>query len=244
METSETKSPEYSSDLKVELVKASASDNDVIYSARVSTLGEQSLGEVGADPQMSKGLINFLMKNRHGTPFEHNSMTFFVQAPIFVFREFHRHRIGFSYNEESGRYKELEPLFYLPGESRKLQQVGKPGHYEFIEGSDDQKALVREASINAYENSYEQYRKMLEAGIAKEVARIVLPVGIYSSMYVTCNSRSLMSFLSLRTKDPESTFPSYPLEEIDIVARKLELDWAKLMPITHKCFDENGRVAP
>ncbi|GAA3042274.1 hypothetical protein GCM10020000_21500 [Streptomyces olivoverticillatus] len=65
------------------------------------------------------------MRDRHGSPFEHNSMTFFISAPIFVFREFMRHRVGWSYNEESGRYRELEPVFYVPGESRKLVQEGR-----------------------------------------------------------------------------------------------------------------------
>ncbi|MEU4420322.1 FAD-dependent thymidylate synthase [Actinoplanes sp. NPDC024001] len=83
--------------------------------ARVSTLGEQSLEELQKDHERSRGLINYLMRDRHGTPFEHNSLTFFVSAPIFVFREFQRHRVGFSYNEESGRYRELQPVFYVPG---------------------------------------------------------------------------------------------------------------------------------
>ncbi|WP_204268146.1 FAD-dependent thymidylate synthase, partial [Escherichia coli] len=66
-----------------------------------------------------RGLINYLMRDRHGSPFEHNSMTFYVQAPIFVFREFMRHRIA-SYNEESGRYRELRPVFYVPARERNL----------------------------------------------------------------------------------------------------------------------------
>ncbi|MBO0821120.1 MAG: FAD-dependent thymidylate synthase, partial [Nocardiopsaceae bacterium] len=79
-------------DMTVELVKHAASDADVIWAARVSTKGEQSLEELEKDPGQSAGLINFLMRDRHGTPFEHSSMTFYVQAPIFVFREFMRHR--------------------------------------------------------------------------------------------------------------------------------------------------------
>ena len=88
------------------------------------------------------GLINFLMRDRHGTPFEHSSMTFYVQAPIFVFREFMRHRIA-SYNEESGRYRELRPVFYVPGPQRRLRQQGKPGHYEFVDGTPEQLELVQ-----------------------------------------------------------------------------------------------------
>ena len=99
-------------DMSVELVKSSASDADVIWAARVSTAGDKSLEDVGADAAKSEGLINYLARERHGSPFEHTSMTFFISAPIFVFREFMRHRIA-SYNEESGRYRELKPVFYI-----------------------------------------------------------------------------------------------------------------------------------
>ena len=83
------------------------------------------------------------MRDRHGTPFEHSSMTFYVRAPIFVFREFMRHRT-FSYNEESGRYCTLEPVFYVPGPGRKLVQQSKPGAYEFTDGTPAQHKLVDE----------------------------------------------------------------------------------------------------
>src|SRR3954471_16083604 len=154
----------FRSDVTVELVKAMASDSDVLFAARVSTAGEQSIEELGKDPARSKGLINYLMRDRHGTPFEHNSMTFLVSAPIFVFREFHRHRIGFSYNEESGRYRELQPVFYVPAEERKLVQQGRPGKYEFVEGTPGQHKAVVEAMETSYRQSYEAYQQMLAEG--------------------------------------------------------------------------------
>ena len=92
--------------------------------------------------------------------------------------------------------------------------------------------------------AYAAYQRMLEAGIAREVARGVLPVATYSSMYVTLNARSLMNFLSLRTKRPDSHFPSFPQREIEMVADKMETAWAQLMPLTHAAFEANGRVAP
>jgi thymidylate synthase (FAD) len=177
------------------------------------------------------------------SPFEHNSMTFYVQAPIFVFREFMRHRMA-SYNEESGRYRELRPVFYLPGPDRKLVQEGRPGKYEFVDGTPEQHKIVDEATRRACEQAYASYREMLDAGVAREVARIVLPVTIFSSMYVTVNARSLMNFLSLRTKHPESAYPSFPQREIEMVAEKMEAEWARLMPLTHDAFAKNGRVAP
>ncbi|MDH6221945.1 FAD-dependent thymidylate synthase [Streptomyces pseudovenezuelae] len=232
------------SDVTVELVKSSASDGDVLFAARVSTVGEQSLEELQKDPERSKGLINFLMRDRHGSPFEHNSMTFFISAPIFVFREFMRHRVGWSYNEESGRYRELEPVFYVPDESRKLVQEGRPGKYVFVDGTPSQRAAVQEVLDESYQQAYAAYQKLLAEGVAREVARAVLPVGLYSSMYATCNARSLMHFLGLRTQHELAKVPSFPQREIEMVGEKMEQEWARLMPLTHAAFNTNGRVAP
>jgi thymidylate synthase (FAD) len=184
-----------------------------------------------------------LMRDRHGSPFEHNSMTFYVSAPIFVFREFMRHRIA-SYNEESGRYRELRPVFYVPGPERRLVQVGKPGAYDFVEGTREQYELVTSQTRSVCREAYAAYQRMLEAGVAREVARIVLPVSIFSTMYVTMNARSLMNFLSLRTKRDDAHFTSFPQREIEMVAERMETQWAALMPLTHAAFENNGRVAP
>jgi thymidylate synthase (FAD) len=183
------------------------------------------------------------MRDRHGTPFEHTSLTYFVSAPIFVFREFMRHRIA-SYNEESGRYRELRPVFYVPGRDRRLVQQGKPGAYEFVEGTPEQHAVAVEQTQAACRVAYAAYQEMLAAGVAREVARIVLPVGTYSSMYVTMNARALMNFLSLRTMREGTHFPSFPQREIEMVAEKMEKFWEDLMPMTAETFNANGRVAP
>jgi len=233
----------FRSDVTVELVRASASDADVVFAARVSTAGEQSLEDVDADAQRSSGLINYLMRERHGSPFEHNSLTFFVQAPIFVWREHMRHRIA-SYNEESGRYRELEPVFYVPARDRAIVQVGKTGAYDFLAGDAGQYDLIDTRMREACATAYRAYKDMLDAGIAREVARMVLPVSIYSSAYVTLNARSLMNFLSLRRKAEGSHFPSYPQREIEMVAERYEEEWSRLMPLTHAAFVANGRVAP
>jgi len=235
--------PEFRSDVSVELVKASAADSDVVWAARVSTAGEASLAAAHEDAERSAGLIRYLLRSRHGTPFEHNSFTFLVRAPIFVFREFMRHRT-FSYNEESARYRELAPVFYLPAADRNLVQEGRPGHYHFVRGTADQHEVVTAATQEACRTAYAAYRRMLDAGVAREVARGVLPVATYSSMYATCNARALMSFLSLRTARPDSTFPSYPQREIEMVAEQMERHFAELMPITYAAFDAAGRVSP
>jgi thymidylate synthase (FAD) len=233
----------FRSDVTVELVKASASDADVLFAARVSTKGEQSLEDVDGDTSRSAGLINYLMRDRHGSPFEHTSFTFFVRAPIFMWREHMRHRIA-SYNEESGRYRELEPVFYVPGPERNLVQQGKPGAYEFVPGTPEQHAIVDSAVRASCAQAYAAYQEMLDAGVAREVARVVLPVTIYSSAYVTMNARALMNFLSLRTKREGSHFPSFPQREIEMVAEKYEHEFERLMPLTYAAFQANGRVAP
>jgi len=231
----------FRSDVEVELVKHSASDFDVAFAARVSTLGERSGDSI--DDKKLNGLINFLMRERHGSPFEHSYFTFYVKAPIFVWREHMRHRIA-SYNEESGRYKELSPEFYLPSRERKLVQVGKTGAYEFVDGSSEQYAISLVQMRQSCERAYHAYQEMLSYGVAKEVARMSLPVNIYSSAYVTMNARALMNFLSLRKSDPASAYPSYPQREIEMVAEKYEAIFAELMPMTYGSFIVNGRVAP
>lgn len=230
------------SSMAVELVKHSASDEDVAFAARVSTLGERSKDESSGSEKLS-GLINFLMRERHGSPFEHSYFTFYVKAPIFVWREHMRHRIA-SYNEESGRYRVLDPEFYVPDSDRKLVQVGKAGAYTFENGSEEQYELLAKQVTNSCAQAYERYELLLQSGIAREVARTVLPVNIYSSAYVTMNSRALMNFLSLRKASPDAKFPSYPQREIEMVAEKYEEIFSDLMPLTHKSFIDNGRVAP
>jgi thymidylate synthase (FAD) len=149
-----------------------------------------------------------------------------------------------SYNEESGRYKILEPEFYVPNKERKLLQVGKPGAYTFEEGTNEQVAITYSNYRRTCKEAYVNYQEMINLGIAREVARGVLPLTIYSSAYVTMNSRALMNFLSLRRNVEGQKFPSYPQREIEMVAEKYEDIFKELMPLTHKAFVENGRVSP
>ncbi|AXQ64463.1 thymidylate synthase [Gordonia phage Neville] len=230
---------QFRSDMGVQLVGHMGDDSAIAAAARVSTVGAQSL----ADASESAGLINFLAKNRHGSPFEHVTFTFLVECPIFVAREFMRHRIA-SYNEESGRYKQLDPVFYVPDVTRPLQQVGKAGAYEFVTGTEQQQHAVRVCLRYGAREAYAAYKDMLDEGVAREVARMVLPLNIYTSFYVTMNARGLMNFLSLRTKRDGSHFPSYPQQEIEMVAEQMEEFFAAVTPLTHKAFNTNGRVAP
>lgn len=233
---------EFRSDMTVELIDFMGSDSRVIEAARVSTTGATM-----TDLQRgttSRAFINFLMRDRHGSPFEHNSFTFRVSAPLFVFYEFHRHRIGFSYNEESGRYRELDPVFYVPRMERPLRQIGKPGAYTFELGSYEQMVTVEATHMRAAQNAWKEYQHLLEKNVAKEVARNVLPVSIYKTMYVTCNLRSLFAFLSLRWAHPASTVPTFPQDEIQLVAQQMDALARPKFPLSFEAFDKNGRVGP
>jgi thymidylate synthase (FAD) len=235
------------SEIKVELIQQTGGDAMVAAAARVSTSGENALKCLDLPKQELSGLINYLVKMKHGTPFEHGSQTFFVHSPIFVWREWHRHRIGFSYNEESGRYKQLDPLFYLPSRDRPMMKIDgwKPGRPKFLKCQED--SVFDELCDNlkkSYQLSYDMYEKNISLGVDPGLARDCLPVGIYSGCWVTCNPRSLMSFLSLRTYEENAKFVSYPLYEIEVAARMCEDIFAKGWPITYKAFCENGRVSP
>lgn len=245
----------FDSEMHVELIDHMGTDLDIVHNARVSTSSDPDTRDMYEDCDYcgtvfpkgplnkDKGLINFLMKNRHGSPFERPVLTFRATAPIFVWREHMRHRMA-SYNEESGRYKKLEPHFYVPDAARPLVQQGKAGEYEYVAGTANQHSIAAGSMRHVSEQAFTRYEWLLEEGIAREVARMVLPLNLYSTAIVQMNARALMNFLSLRTKDDGSAYPSYPMREIEMVAEKYEEHFAKLLPVTHAAFVQAGRVAP
>ncbi|MEV7504703.1 FAD-dependent thymidylate synthase [Streptomyces sp. NPDC093018] len=233
---------ELRSDITVELVDHRADDIGVVRAARVSTAGERAHQEERGD-SYATGLINYLMRSRHGSPFEHNYMTFLISAPIFTVRHLMRHRT-WSFNEESARYREMNPVFYVPDASRLLRQEGKPGHYQYVPGAPGDLEGVHASAQAVYGAAYREYTRMLDGGIAREIARMVLPVATYSSVYATCNARALMHFLGLRTNRPDAAYPSSPQREIELVAEGMEKEFARLMPLTHQAFEKFGRVSP
>lgn len=239
----------FKSTVDVELVQSMGGDHMVVAAAKVSTCGDEAkkFAEAGSE-EGNSGLIKYLMKHRHGTPFEHSAATFYVHAPIFVWREWHRHRIGFSYNEESGRYKQLEPCFYLPDRERPMMKVDSwtPGRPKFTRCEDDAKfKRLCDNLKDDYARSYLHYLENLEMGFDPGLARDGLNVGIYSGCWVTCNPRSLMAFISLRTHEPERAKQvSYPLWEIELAARTCERIMSDHWPLTYAAFCEFGRVAP
>lgn len=199
----------FRSNVTVELVDSMGDEQSIVRAARVSTLG------TNAELEEAKGLVKFLMREGHGTPFEAPTLTFRLEVPVFVSRQIVKHRIS-SINEESGRYKELEPVFYVPDGGRPCQQVGKTGDYEFVHDYDawvSTFGVVRDSSREAWQ----AYSNLIGAGVAKEVARMVLPVNIYSTMYVTMNLRGWLNFVKLRT----SHFGSHPQHEVELVGREV-----------------------
>src|SRR6266508_1203143 len=214
----------------VALDGALASDLAVVNGARVSF--NQASDEM---TERDAGLIRFLMREGHGSPFEHGYFRFIVKAPLFVVREHHRHRAGHSYNEWSGRYSKMEPEFYVPDFVR--TQVGKPGAYTFEPVDEATRERVqREIEENAH-RAFQAYERLLEQGVAKEVARAVLPLSTYTKYYWSCNPRSLMHFCSLRNHEAAQY-------EIRQYAAAAESFLERLMPITHAAFAERGRIAP
>jgi thymidylate synthase (FAD) len=209
---------------------ALASDLAVVNGARVSFNAESlEMNERDA------GLIRFLMRDRHGSPFEHGYFRFLVKAPLFVVREHQRHRAGHSYNEWSGRYSKLEAEFYVPEYVR--TQVGKPGAYSFEAVDESTRAVARREIEQNAERAFGCYERLLEQGVAKEVARSVLPLSTYTKYYWSCNPRSLLHFCSLRNSEQAQ----YEIREY---AASAESFLGRLMPVTHEAFVANGRVAP
>lgn len=215
----------------VRLDDAMADDLSVVNGARVSFARRKTEMD-----DSDAALIRFLMRDRHGSPFEHNAFRFHVRCPIFVAREWFRHRIG-SFNEFSLRYATASDDFYLPAIGDVRTQLGKPGAYTFEPVAPALAEQTRAALAAVYSQAYATYEELVAAGVARELARCVLPVGAYTQFYWTVNARSLMNFLSLRNSE-------FAQLEIRRYAEVIEGLFAGRMPVTHACFVELGRVAP
>jgi thymidylate synthase (FAD) len=217
---------------EVSLLSLMGTELDIVNAARVSFASQES--EMN---DKAVGLINFLLKNKHATPFEHVVYKFHVKCPIFVAREWFRHRWS-SFNEMSMRYHVPESIdFYLPEQHDIRKQIGKPGNYSFESISDQGiYAEVTERMKEVYEFSEFVYKDLLSKGLAKEIARSVLPVGQYTEFIWTVNLRSLINFLSLRNSD-------HAQKEIRDYAIAIEIILKDTMPNVYKSFLENDRCA-
>ena len=208
-----------------------ADDLSVVNAARVSFARRREEMD-----DSDAGLIRFLLRERHGTPFEHNSFRFHVRAPLFVAREWFRHRVG-SFNEFSMRYARATDDFYVPEPEDVRTQVGKPGSYSFEPVEPELAEATRDELRAVYDEAYATYERLVERGVARELARLVMPVGAYTEFYWTVNARSLMNFVSLRAAEAAQ-------REIRRYAEACERFLDEAMPVTYAAFVAAGRVAP
>jgi thymidylate synthase (FAD) len=215
----------------VRLDDAMADDLSVVNGARVSFARRKEEMDTS-----DEGLIRFLMRDRHGSPFEHNAFRFHIRCPIFVAREWFRHRIG-SFNEFSLRYAKATDDFYVPEADDVRTQIGKPGAYSFEPVTPELAEETREELKAVYGHAYETYTRLVEQGVARELARSVLPVGAYTQFYWTVNARALMNFISLRNSE-------FAQLEIRRYAEAVERFFEQKMPVTHAAFVANNRTAP
>ena len=210
---------EFRSDMRVEYVDHMGDDKRIAQAARVSTGSDQS-------DRPHEGLVKRLWADQHTSTFEHNTLTVMVEVPIFVAREWHRHRTQ-AFNEISGRYSEMRPVFYVPGGDRPLVQTGKAMDYRREAGDMKQKARAANAHRTAAEDAWNEYQSMLEFGIAREVARNILPVSLYTRFYATANLRNWLAFIALRT-DPTALheIQDAARQAADLIQEKWPTAWA------------------
>jgi thymidylate synthase (FAD) len=214
------------------LVQSNATDDMVAMAAWVSF--DRDSEERLNDKDRMKGLINFLMREKHMSPFEHGSFTFKIDCPLYVAREFHRHRT-MAYNEVSGRYTKMNYRFMTISDERTLVQKGKAGKYTFVSGTKEQQDAVKESDRRVAKFLIAEYEKLLDIGIAKEVARTRLPMSLMTQFYATVNPRNLMHFLGLRTS-PQALY------EIREVAEDMEKALAAQMPMTYDAWKPKSTV--
>lgn len=203
----------------VRLVDFMGGDQGVVDAARVS-YGGKSKGE-----EADRKLIAYLLKHQHMTPFEHAIFKFHVKTPIFVMRQWIRHRMA-SYNEISARYTEVKDEFYVPTQWRAQDLKNKQGSVAAPQL--DHAALTRkfEEQVKAAQATYQE---LLKAGVARELARMVLPVNAYTEFYFTINARSLMNFVTLRA-DVHAQW------EIQQYAEAMAESFKAKMPWTYDAF--------
>lgn len=182
---------EFSCHMGVSLVEAWGSDAKVAQSARVSTLGLDN------DRERVSGLVKALWRDGHFSPFESSGMTVAFDVPMFTASQLVRHK-SFSFSVKSLRYSEAAPKFYVPGEDRPLVQVGKALDYRREAGTGEQAREVELMHKSAAYECHYSYLSMLDAGVADEVARSVLPTSLYTQLWMTGSLRSWLHFLDQR----------------------------------------------
>lgn len=217
----------------------------IVNKARCSTqTARVQPGEDWAKMQArDEGLLRSLVRERHGSPFESCKMSWMIEAPIFVAREAVRHRLS-GWNEESGRYVELRPIFYVPGPDRHLCKIegSKQMAYQTEPGTVRQYHEMRIIVQEASEAGWKDYQGLLDRDILREVARVVLPLNLFTHWSWELNLRSLTNMLSLRIRHPESHVESKPMIEIQMLAEIMERDFAEHFPTVWGAWNSSGRL--
>lgn len=232
------------SKMGIKLVRYCADDLFAIEAAQLST-GKHEFGNWQPDADLNPGrFLNALMKPRHGVPWEHTFFTFAVKVPIFVTRQWQKHRLS-SMNELSGRYSLMIPTFYTaPFMGRPMVNIGTKMKPNMILPSLEVQSLIASSDLHNSQMAWNEYEHRLSLGVAEEYARIVLPLNTFTQFYWSLNGRSLMNFLEKRVDDEDARVPTHPQWEIDFVARQLEDAFQSVMPLSHAAFVAAGRVAP
>jgi thymidylate synthase (FAD) len=236
---------QFRSDVKAVLMDSMGGEGSIVRRARVSVDGEDSIQIPTHILEGSDlGLLKWLYRHKHGTPFEGPEFEWYFEVPVFVSRQIVKHRLS-SINEESGRYREMRGVFYVvPEEGRDVVQIGKTGNYEFEAGRPDQIEALRWVQKTQAESAWENYQKLIAFGISKEVARMHLPVSLYSSMYFKANLRSMLNFCSLR-KDwgPDAKHQSKAQHEIALLTDQIVPVIQEKLPNVWDLFVESGYQA-
>jgi thymidylate synthase (FAD) len=209
----------------VRLEEFSGGDAAVLRAARVS------YGSSSVDETRDKKLIKFLLDNEHGSPSEHNLFTFHMKHPILVARQIIRHRVGISFNEVSGRYTEMKDEFYIPTVWRAQDTKNKQGSV----AADLDHVRLTNILIEGCAEDMARYRAMLSLGVAKEMARMVLPVNLYTQWYMSMNARSLMHLISLRSDQ-------HAQAETRQYSHAMALIFQSVMPWTFEAFADSLRA--
>jgi thymidylate synthase (FAD) len=211
----------------VRLVEAMGSDLSVVRAARVSYDADWRAGE---DAGSDERLIGYLMRNHHTSPFEAVTFTFEVKAPIFVFRQWHRHRT-WSYNEVSARYTELDEGWYEP-DPGKITTQATDNKQARTNQQHPEANFIWAAIGDSCQKAFETYRQLLSKGCPRELARSVLPVAAYSRMFATVDLHNLMHFLRLRLH-------AHAQYEIRVYAEALRDLAARICPVSIRAFKES-----
>lgn len=213
----------------VRLIDYMGNDLSIIRAARVSY---DAAWRTGENEKSDNKLLNYLWKNKHTTPFEAVTFTFEIKAPIFVFRQWHRHRT-WSYNELSARYKELPEEYYIPETSKiGIQSTDNKQMRNIVDGIDYDKIEEVEYYHGHCIAAFETYRHLLKKGWPRELARMVLPLSTYSHMFATVDLLNLLKFLTLRSHE-------HAQYEIRVYAEAMLKLIEPIVPVTVQAWKEN-----